>query len=362
MTTDVFGRRLRDLRVSVTDRCNFRCSYCMPADREYDFFSRDELLAFDEIERLVRLFARLGVVKVRVTGGEPLLRPDLESLVDRLASIDALEDLAMTTNGYLLARHAGALEEAGLDRVTVSLDAVDEEAFHAMNGRDFGLPEVLEGIDAAREAGLDPVKVNMVVRRGVNDDRVLEMARRFRGTGVIVRFIEYMDVGTLNGWSLGDVVPSRELVERINAEMPLVPVGKRYPGEVADRYRYLDGSGEIGFVSSVSQPFCRTCTRARLSADGKVYTCLFATGGRDLRALVRDGAEDRRILDELREIWHGRRDRYSERRTAETDGLSLPRRVLPQLEGGDAFAGSDEVADVAEGREASRVEMFRIGG
>ncbi len=361
MTTDVYGRRLRDLRVSVTDRCNFRCSYCMPADREYDFLSRDELLSFDEIERLVRLFARLGVEKVRLTGGEPLLRPDLESLVERLAGIEALEDLAMTTNGYLLARHAAPLADAGLDRVTVSLDAVDEEAFHAMNGRDFGLPEALEGIDAARAAGLDPVKVNMVVRRGVNDDRVLEMARRFRGTGVIVRFIEYMDVGTLNGWSLDDVVPSRELVERINEEMPLVPVGKRYPGEVADRYRYLDGSGQIGFVSSVSQPFCRTCTRGRLSADGKVYTCLFATGGRDLRALVRDGAGDARILDELREIWRTRRDRYSERRTAETDGLSLPSRVLPQLDADDA-PPAEEPAAVGAGREGAKVEMFRMGG
>lgn len=356
VTTDVFGRRLRDLRVSVTDRCNFRCSYCMPADREYDFFSRDELLSFDEIERLVRILAGLGVVKIRVTGGEPLLRPNLEALVGRLAGVEGIDDLAMTTNGYLLAQHAGPLRESGLDRVTVSLDAVDEETFHEMSGREFGLPEALEGIEAAREAGLDPVKVNMVVRRGVNDDRVLEMARRFKGTDVIVRFIEYMDVGTLNGWSLDDVVPSRELVERINREMPLVPVGKQYPGEVADRYRYLDGSGEIGFVSSVSQPFCRTCTRARLSADGQVYTCLFASAGHDLRAMLRDGASDDRIREELVGIWGRRRDRYSERRTAETEGLELPDRVLPRLVEEDGA-----VAEAAATRE-EKVEMFRMGG
>ena len=352
MTTDVFGRRLRDLRVSVTDRCNFRCSYCMPADREYDFLDRDELLAFDEIERLVRLFARLGVEKIRITGGEPLLRPSLEELVARLSDVEGVGDLAMTTNGYLLARHADELREAGLDRVTVSLDALDEETFHDMSGRPFGRDEALEGIEAARAAGLEPVKVNMVVRRGVNDDRVVEMARRFKGTGVIVRFIEYMDVGTINGWTLDDVVPSRELVERINERMPLVPVGKHYPGEVADRYRYLDGSGEIGFVSSVSQPFCRTCTRARLSADGKIYTCLFAAEGDDLRALLRGGADDRRILDRLRGIWAKRRDRYSERRTVETEGLSLPDRVLPQHDDGNGGAvGTD-----------GKVEMFRMGG
>lgn len=357
-TTDVYGRRLRDLRVSVTDRCNFRCTYCMPADREYDFFSRDELLSFDEIERVARIAAGLGVRKIRVTGGEPLLRPNLEDLVGRLAGVEGVEDLAMTTNGYLLGRHAGSLHEAGLDRVTVSLDALDEGTFHEMSGRDFGLPEVLEGIEAGREAGLDPVKVNMVVRRGVNDDRVLEMARRFRGTGVILRFIEYMDVGTVNGWTLDDVVPSRELVERINREMPLIPVGKHYPGEVADRYRYLDGSGEIGFVSSVSQPFCRTCTRARLSADGKIYTCLFASAGHDLRALLREGASDGRIRDELVSIWGERRDRYSERRTAETDGLELPDRVLPWLGDGE----EDEAVAAAAAVREEKVEMFRMGG
>jgi len=351
-TTDVFGRRLRDLRVSVTDRCNLRCSYCMPADRDYDFLSSEELLGFREIARLVGIFSGLGVEKIRITGGEPLLRPDLDGLVARLDRIGGIGDLAMTTNGYLLARHARELRDAGLDRVTVSLDALDHQTHREMSGRDFGLREALEGIDAARDAGLDPVKVNMVVRRGVNDDRVLEMAGRFRNTGVVVRFIEYMDVGTLNDWRMEDVVPSREIVERIHQEMPLTPVEERYPGEVADRYRYLDGSGEIGFVSSVSQPFCRTCTRARLSADGKLYTCLFATEGRDLRGMLRDGADDARIRSQIREIWTHRRDRYSERRTARTEGLDRPVRVLPQHEGTVGAAGG----------EGDRVEMFRMGG
>ena len=359
VVTDVFGRRVRDLRVSVTDRCNFRCGYCMPADREYDFLSRDELLTFEEITRLVRVFAGLGAVKVRITGGEPLLRPNLEELLARLSDVEGIRDLAMTTNGYLLARHAAPLHEAGLDRVTVSLDALDDATFADMANREFGLEEALDGIRAAQEAGLDPVKVNMVVQRGRNDDHVLEMARRFKGTGVVLRFIEYMDVGTLNGWRVDDVVPSRELVERINAELPLVPVGKHYPGEVADRYRYLDGSGEIGFISSVSQPFCGSCTRARLSAAGELYTCLFGSRGHDLREPLRSGADDGELADRIREIWTARRDRYSERRTAETDGLEVPASGLLQLRSPSAN-GADGAGDDEAGRD--RVEMFRIGG
>lgn len=359
VVTDVFGRRIRDLRVSVTDRCNFRCGYCMPPDRDYDFLSRDELLSFEEITRLVRLFADLGAVKVRITGGEPLLRPNLEELLDRLSGVEGIRDLAMTTNGYLLSRHADTLREAGLDRVTVSLDALDEETFADMANRDFGLDEALEGIRAAREAGLEPVKVNMVVQRGRNDDQVMEMARRFKGTGVILRFIEYMDVGTLNGWQVDDVVPSRELVERINAELPLVPVGKHYPGEVADRYRYVDGSGEIGFISSVSQPFCGSCTRARLSASGELYTCLFGTRGHDLREPLRSGARDEELTERVRQVWSARRDRYSEQRTAETDGLKVPASGLLQLRT-PSGNGAEETADADS--EESRVEMFRIGG
>lgn len=363
VVTDVFGRRIRDLRVSVTDRCNFRCGYCMPPDREYDFLSRDELLSFDEITRLVRIFAGLGAVKVRITGGEPLLRPNLEELVSRIAAVEGISDLAMTTNGYLLARHAESLREAGLDRVTVSLDALDEETFADMANRAFGLDEALEGIRAAREAGLEPVKVNMVVQRDRNDDQVLDMARRFKGTGVILRFIEYMDVGTLNGWRVDDVVSSRELVERINAELPLVPLGKHYPGEVADRYRYLDGSGEIGFISSVSQPFCGSCTRARLSAAGELYTCLFGSRGHDLREPLRSGESDEEIAGRMREIWTARRDRYSEHRTAETDGLKVPASGLLQLRTPSANGAGNGASGAEEpDAEGERVEMFRIGG
>ncbi len=365
LVTDVFGRRIRDLRISVTDRCNFRCGYCMPPDREYDFLSRDELLSFEEITRLVRVFAGLGAVKIRITGGEPLLRPNLEDLLERISAVDEIRDLAMTTNGYLLARHAGSLREAGLDRVTVSLDALEEQTFADMANRDFGLEEALEGIRTAREAGLEPVKVNMVVQRDRNDDQVLDMARHFKGTGVILRFIEYMDVGTLNGWRVDDVVPSRELVERIHAELPLVPVGKHYPGEVADRYRYLDGSGEIGFISSVSQPFCGSCTRARLSASGELYTCLFGTRGHDLREPLRSGASDRELTERVREIWSARRDRYSEQRTAETDGLKVPASGLLQLRtpsGNGAGPGGDAGEEAPAGAGGERVEMFRIGG
>jgi cyclic pyranopterin phosphate synthase len=321
---DRLGRPLHDLRISVTDRCNFRCVYCMPKEvfgPSYAFLPRQELLGFDEIERLVRVFARLGVRKVRLTGGEPLLRPKIEDLITRLSSVPGVEDLTMTTNGSLLARKAERLKRAGLSRVTVSLDSLDEVTFAAMNDVDFPVERVLEGIQAAADTGLTPVKINMVVKRGVNEDSVLPMARAFKGTGHIVRFIEYMDVGTTNGWRLDDVVPSAELVRLIKTEMPIEPADASYLGEVASRYRYADGEGEIGFISSVTQPFCADCTRARLSADGRLFTCLFAVQGHDLRQYVRDGMTDDDILDALQGIWGRRTDRYSELRSAKTEGL-----------------------------------------
>jgi cyclic pyranopterin phosphate synthase len=320
---DRLGRPIRDLRVSVTDRCNFRCVYCMPKEvfgREYPFLPRAELLTFEEIERLTQLFAALGVEKIRITGGEPLVRRDVETLVAMLARIPGL-DLTLTTNGALLAQKAQALRDAGLDRITVSLDSLDDATFRAMNDVDFPVARVLAGIDAALAAGLHPVKVNVVVKRGVNDDGVVAMARAFRDTGVVVRFIEYMDVGHTNGWRLDDVVPAAEVVAAIEAEYPLDPVVPGYRGEVASRWRYRDGSGEIGVISSVTQPFCSDCTRARLSADGKLYTCLFAVHGHDLRALLRGGATDEEITAALRGIWGARTDRYSELRSAETAGL-----------------------------------------
>jgi cyclic pyranopterin phosphate synthase len=320
---DRLGRPIRDLRVSVTDRCNFRCVYCMPKEvfgREYPFLPRTELLTFEEIERLTQLFAALGVEKIRITGGEPLVRRDVETLVAMLARIPGL-DLTLTTNGALLAQKAQALKDAGLDRITVSLDSLDDATFRAMNDVDFPVARVLAGIDAALAAGLDPVKVNVVVKRGVNDDGVVAMARAFRGTRVVVRFIEYMDVGHTNGWRLDDVVPAAEVVAAIDAEYPLEPVEPGYRGEVASRWRYRDGGGEIGVISSVTQPFCSDCTRGRLSADGKLYTCLFAVRGHDLRALLRGGASDEEITAALRGIWGARTDRYSELRSAETAGL-----------------------------------------
>jgi cyclic pyranopterin phosphate synthase len=321
---DRLGRPIHDLRISVTDRCNFRCVYCMPKEvfgPGYAFLPRQELLTFDEIERLVRVFTRLGVRKVRLTGGEPLLRPRIEELVARLAAVPGLEDLTMTTNGSLLARKASALKQAGLNRVTVSLDSLDDAVFTAMNDVDFPVSRVLEGIQAAADAGLAPVKINMVVKRGVNEDSVLPMAQAFKGSGHIVRYIEYMDVGTTNGWRLDDVVPAAELVRRIGAEMPIEPADPNYLGEVANRYRYLDGEGEIGFIASVTQPFCADCTRARLSADGRLFTCLFAVKGNDCRQYVRDGMSDDDILAALQGIWGRRGDRYSELRSAQTDGL-----------------------------------------
>jgi cyclic pyranopterin phosphate synthase len=318
--TDTFDRPVRDLRISVTDRCNFRCVYCMPKEvfgRDHRFLDRRELLTFEEIERLARAFVRQGVEKIRITGGEPLVRRDLERLIEMLAAIDGL-DLTLTTNGSLLAQKAEALRAAGLGRVTVSLDSLDDEVFRAMNDVDFPVARVLEGIDAAARAGLTPVKVNMVVKRGDNEGSVLAMARRFHGTGHILRFIEYMDVGHTNGWRMDDVVPAAEIVETIDAELPIEPIEPNYPGEVARRWRYRDGGGEIGVISSVTQPFCGGCTRARLSAEGRLFTCLFAVRGHDLRALVRGSGTDEELDDAIAGIWHARTDRYSELRTAET--------------------------------------------
>jgi cyclic pyranopterin phosphate synthase len=317
---DRLARPLRDLRISVTDRCNFRCVYCMPKEvfgRDYQFLERRALLTFEEIERLARLFVGFGVEKVRLTGGEPLVRRNLEHLIEMLAAIPGL-DLTLTTNGSLLARKALALKRAGLKRITVSLDSLDDEVFKRMNDVDFPVARVLEGIDAAAAAGLAPVKINMVVKRGLNDASIVPMARFFRERGHILRFIEYMDVGHTNGWRMDDVVSAREIVERIGEVMPLEPADPNYRGEVAERWRYRDGGGEIGVIASVTQAFCRDCTRIRLSTEGKLYTCLFATSGHDLRALLRGGASNAEIAREIRAIWSKRSDRYSEIRTAAT--------------------------------------------
>jgi cyclic pyranopterin phosphate synthase len=320
---DTLGRRLHDLRISVTDRCNFRCIYCMPRDvfgPDYAFLAKSELLSFEEIARLSRVFKDHGVQKVRLTGGEPLLRRNLERLIEMLADIPGL-DLTLTTNGSVLAKKARALKAAGLKRVTVSLDSLDEAVFRAMNDADFPVSEVLNGIDAASAAGLAPIKINVVVKRGVNEDSVLPMARYFKGSGHIVRFIEFMDVGATNGWRMDDVLPSAEIVRMIGEKMPLEPVEPNYTGEVAGRWRYQDGSGEIGVISSVTQAFCSTCTRARLSTEGMLYTCLFATSGYDLRTMLRNGSSDAEISSAIARIWHARTDRYSEIRTAETAKL-----------------------------------------
>jgi len=320
---DRLGRALHDLRISVTDRCNFRCRYCMPREvfgEGYRFLPESELLTFDEIARLARIFARLGARKVRLTGGEPLLRPHLADLVGQLAAIRGPNgglDVAMTTNGALLARHAAALKDAGLKRVTVSLDSLDEGVFTAMNDAGFPVARVLEGIDAAERAGLSPIKVNVVVRRDLNDHGLVDLARHFKGTGAIVRFIEYMDVGTSNAWRLDDVVPASEVVRTIDRELPLEPLEPAYRGEVARRWLYRDGSGEIGVIASVTQPFCGDCSRARLSADGALYSCLFAAQGTDLRAIVRAGASDDVVEAAIRGVWSRRNDRYSELRSSE---------------------------------------------
>ncbi|MBE7940176.1 MULTISPECIES: GTP 3',8-cyclase MoaA [Ramlibacter] len=339
---DQLGRPLRDLRISVTDRCNFRCSYCMPKevfDKDHAYLPHADLLSFEEITRIARVFAAHGVRKIRLTGGEPLLRKNLEVLVAQLAALRTPEgeplDLTLTTNGSLLARKARALREAGLQRVTVSLDGLDDVVFRRMNDVDFPVAEVLAGIDAAKAAGLGPIKVNMVVKRGTNEHEIIPMARHFRGTGIVLRFIEYMDVGATNGWRMDEVLPSAEVVRHIAQEWPLVPLEAAAPGETAQRWAYADGAGEVGVISSVTQAFCGDCNRARLSTEGKLYLCLFATQGHDLRALVRGGAADEELAGAIARIWEGRADRYSQLRG------SLP-------------------ADAGPG--GRRVEMSYIGG
>ncbi|MDM0013512.1 GTP 3',8-cyclase MoaA [Variovorax sp. J22P168] len=341
---DRLARPLTDLRISVTDRCNFRCSYCMPKevfDKDYRYLPHAALLSFEEITRLARIFASHGVRKIRLTGGEPLLRKNIEVLIEQLAALRTPDgqplDLTLTTNGSLLARKAAALRSAGLNRVTVSLDGLDDTVFRRMNDVDFPVAQVLAGIEAARAAGLGPIKVNMVVKRGTNDQEILPMARHFRGTGVVLRFIEYMDVGATNGWRMDEVLPSAEVVQRIEAEFPLVPLEAASAGETAQRWAYADGGGEIGVISSVTQAFCQDCSRARLSTEGKLYLCLFASQGQDLRPLLRGDADDAAIASAVGHIWQARGDRYSELRA-----LRAP-----------------EAADAGAAR---RVEMSYIGG
>ncbi len=337
---DRFARPLRDLRLSVTDRCNFRCPYCMPAEifgERYPFLPRNEILNFEEIERLVRLFLGFGVEKLRITGGEPLLRHGLHELVARLAALDPALDIAITTNGSLLPRWIGPLRDAGLRRVTVSLDSLDPEIFARMNGERLGLDRVLEGIAAAEAAGYSRLKINCVVQRGVNDEGVVDLARHFHGSGHILRFIEFMDVGTRNEWRMEEVVPGREILDRIDAELPIEPVDPNYAGEVARRWRYRDGGGEIGVITSVSAPFCSDCTRARLTTEGSLVTCLFAEGGVDLREPLRAGAGDEALREIIASTWSARTDRYSEQRQS-----------LLQIDGAP--------------RDRARVEMYQVGG
>ena len=324
---DTLGRPLRDLRVSVTDRCNFRCVYCMPKEafgRDHVFLDRSEVLTFEEIDRVVRAFASLGVRKVRLTGGEPLLRRGLETLVTMLAAVEGV-DVVLTTNGSSLAERAAPLAKAGLRRATVSLDALDDATFRAMNDVDFPVARVLEGIDAARAAGLSPLKVNAVVRRGVNEHAIVPLVERFAGTGVVVRFIEYMDVGATNGWRREDVVPAAEIAARIAAAVPIEPLPRAVASDPAERFRRLDGRGEVGVIASVTRAFCRDCTRARLSADGSLYTCLYATAGTDLKTLLRSGASDDDLRAAIAAVWRARADRYSELRA------SLPPAPKPEM-------------------------------
>ena len=340
---DRLNRPLRDLRVSVTDRCNFRCPYCMPAEKfghDYVFMPKEQILDFEEILRVVALLVPLGVRKLRLTGGEPLLRKGLHELIRGVREIPEIEDIAMTTNGTLLKRTAGQLRREGLSRLTISLDSLDPDVFSIMNGGRLSLEDVLEGIEAAEQAGFTGIKINCVVQKGVNDHVIMDLAQHFRGTGHIVRFIEYMDVGNRNGWKLDEVLTAREILDRIDGSIPLEPVESNYVGEVARRYRYQDGSGEIGVITSVSQPFCGDCSRARLTTDGRLVTCLFAQGGTDLRALLRDGTSDEELSARIREIWQGRTDRYSEERA---NGQ-----------------GSD--VDPDSSSSARRVEMYEVGG
>lgn len=333
--TDTYRRPIRDLRISVTDRCNFRCVYCMPKEifgADYQFLDHSEILSYEEIARLARLFIACGVTKIRVTGGEPLVRREIEKLIAMLAALPGLEDLTLTTNGSALTRtKAQALKDAGLRRITVSLDSLDDTTFRTMNDVKFPVARVLQAIDNVVAVGLVPVKINMVVKRDVNDHSVLAMARYFRDTGHILRFIEYMDVGSTNGWRLDDVVSAAAIVEMINAEYPIEPATPNYRGEVAKRWRYRDGSGEIGIISSVSQPFCGSCTRARISAEGSLYTCLFATKGHDLRRLLRGGGSDEYITEVISTMWSRRDDRYSELRTAQT--VELPKIEMSYIGG-----------------------------
>ncbi len=328
LVTDTRNRQLRDLRISVTDRCNFRCVYCMPKEvfgKDFSFLRRAELLTFEEITRLARIAVAHGVEKIRLTGGEPLLRKGLEELVGMLAALKTPEghsvDIALTTNGSALDVKAQLLKDAGLKRVTVSLDSLDDATFRRMNDVDFPLAKVLHGIEVAHEVGLGPIKINMVIKRGQNDQDIVSMARHFKGSPYILRYIEYMDVGSSNGWKMDEVVPSSEVIARINAELPLEEVAPNYKGETSVRWRYRDGSGEVGVISSVTQSFCGTCTRARVSTDGKLYTCLFATGGHDLRALMRGGCSDEQLSTVMAHIWRERTDRYSDLRTAATSDL-----------------------------------------
>ncbi|CAB3749146.1 GTP 3',8-cyclase MoaA [Paraburkholderia solisilvae] len=339
---DTLSRPLRDLRISVTDRCNFRCVYCMPRsvfDKDYPFLPHSALLTFEEIERVARLFVAQGVEKIRLTGGEPLLRKNIEFLIERLASLTTPDgrplDLTLTTNGSLLARKAQSLKDAGLKRVTVSLDALDDTLFRTMNDADFAVDDVLHGIDVAQSIGLAPVKVNMVVKRGTNDSEILPMARHFKGSGAVLRFIEYMDVGTSNGWNMAEVLPSAQVVARIGAQFPLVPLEPHSAAETAQRWGYADGSGELGVISSVTRAFCGTCTRARLSTEGKVYLCLFASNGHDLRTLLRNGSSDDEIATAIAHIWEARADRYSQLRgSARTQAEAAERRVEMSYIGG----------------------------
>ncbi len=327
---------MTDLRISVTDRCNFRCTFCMPSDRAYRFLPRPQILSFEEIVRLARLFVGLGVEKIRLTGGEPLLRAEIEQLIASLAAIDGLRDLALTTNAYLLPRQAATLRRAGLDRVTVSLHSLEPEIFGRINGLGLDLGRVLEGIEAAVATGLEPVKLNIVVIQGVNDHEIVDLARYGRDHGCVVRFIEYMDVGTVNSWDPTKVTSAEQIIDRVDRVFPLEPVHRLRPGEVANRYRYRDGGGEVGVITSVTQPFCGDCSRVRLSAEGKLYTCLFAAEGHDLRALLRAGSSDDELRDHITSIWRRRVDRYSEERTA----ALRAGRFIP----------------------SEKVEMFRIGG
>lgn len=337
---DLLGRLLQDVRISVTDRCNFRCPYCMPAEifgERYQFLPQSEILSFEEITRLARVFVGLGVTKIRVTGGEPLLRSNLPDLIRMMSNIDGLEDLSLTTNGYLLPQMAHDLKEAGLNRVTISLDSLDDDVFGEMNGRGFGVAKILEAIEVAEKEGLTPIKINTVVKKGVNDHTLLDLIEHFKGSKQILRLIEYMDVGTLNGWQMDEVLPSKTIVESINAKYPISPKQKTKNSETADRYEYTDGTGELGFISSVSEPFCASCTRARVSTDGKLFTCLFASNGMDLMSLVRDSSvSDKDIEKAITGVWENRSDQYSEDRTAQTNENSPSKK--------------------------SKVEMYQIGG